>query len=238
MRQRPRNLYKKIAPLRGANPIRYLGTYQDSYSISLFLEQWLLVNSCRFVACLSFIEFSQWSGFYSGSRAPPRYPFFRENRVVLPVKCIYWFKYKFGIIHTKIVPLRRASIIVSIFAAKRRFLPSIWTWSQTLSDYHRLEIWFRLRSEQTLSTNQPTGSALVAMGSSILDFCRYCFAFAKFQSKSLNPRSFSGGTGEKLLLTNGTAGYDLVCTYSASSGRGGAPDDKYSMSFSYSMSCR
>ena len=122
MRQRPRRLYKKKnAPLRGANPIKYLGTYQDSYSISLFLEQWLLVNSRRFVACLSFIEFSPWSGVYSGSRAPPRYPFFRENRVVLPVKCIKWFKYKFGIIHTQIAPLRRASIIVSIFAAKRRF---------------------------------------------------------------------------------------------------------------------
>ena len=92
------------------------------------------------------------------------------------------------------------------------FLPSFWTWSQTLSDYHRLEIWFRMRSEQTLSTNRPTGSALVAMGSSILDFCRYCFVFAKFQSKSLNPRSFSGGTGEKLPLTNGTAWYDLMCT--------------------------
>ena len=92
------------------------------------------------------------------------------------------------------------------------FLPSFWTWSQTLSDYHRLEIWFRMRSEQTLSTNRPTGSALVAMGSSILDFCRYCFVFAKFQSKSLNPKSFSGGSGEKLTLTNGTAGYGLVCT--------------------------
>ena len=31
------------------------------------------------------------------------------------------FKYKFGIIHIKIARLRRASIIVSIFAAKRRF---------------------------------------------------------------------------------------------------------------------
>ena len=34
--------------------------------------------------------------------------------MVLPVKCIKWFKYKFGIIHAKIAPLRRASIIVSI----------------------------------------------------------------------------------------------------------------------------
>ena len=40
------------------------------------------------------------------------------------------FKYKFEIIHTKIARLRRASIIVSIFAAKRRFVPSFWTWSQ------------------------------------------------------------------------------------------------------------
>ena len=70
---------------------------------------------------MSFIEISPWSGVYSGSRAHPRYPLFRENKVVLPVKCIKWFKYKFGIIHTKIAPLRCASIIVSIFAAKRRF---------------------------------------------------------------------------------------------------------------------
>ena len=38
------------------------------------------------------------------------------------------------------------------------------------------------------------------------------------------------GTGEKLPLTNGAAGYDLVCTQ-CSSGRGGAPDNKYSMSY-------
>ena len=40
------------------------------------------------------------------------------------------FKYKFGIIHIKIARLRRASIIVSIFAAKWRFFPSFCTWSQ------------------------------------------------------------------------------------------------------------
>ena len=64
------------------------------------------------------------------------------------------------------------------------FLPSFWTWSLTFSDYHRLEIWFRMRSEQTLSTNRSTGSALVAMGSSILDFCRYYFVFAKVKAKA------------------------------------------------------
>ena len=132
--------------------------------------------------------------------------------MVLPVKCIEWFKYKFGIIHTKIAPLRRASIIVSIFAAKRRFLPSFWTWSQTLSDYHRHEIWFRMRSEQTLSTNRPTGSALVAMGSSILDFYRYCFAFAKFQSKGLNPRSFFGRYRRKV-VPHKRNGWIRPCVY-------------------------
>ena len=40
------------------------------------------------------------------------------------------FKYKFRIIHIKIALLCRASVIVSIFAAKRRFFPSFWTWSQ------------------------------------------------------------------------------------------------------------
>ena len=34
------------------------------------------------------------------------------------------------------------------------------------------------------------------MGSSIFAFCRYCSVFAKFQSKSLNPTSFSGGKGD------------------------------------------
>ena len=61
------------------------------------------------------------------------------------------FKYKFGIIHIKIARLRRASIIVSIFATKRRFFSPL-----SGLGANRLEIWFRMRS---------TGSVLVAMGS-------------------------------------------------------------------------
>ena len=118
-----------------------------------------LANSCRFAVRLSFIEFSPWSGVYSGSRAPPRCPFFRENRAVLPVKCIKWFKHKFGIIHIK-----------SRGEAAR---PSLFQFSPQSGDFfplsglgaNRLEIWFRMRSEHTLSTNRPTGSVLVAMGS-------------------------------------------------------------------------
>ena len=69
------------------------------------------------------------------------------------------FKYKFGIIHIKIVQLRSASYHCFNFCRKA----AIFSLSGLGAD--RLEIWFRMRSEHTLSTNRPTGSVLVAMGS-------------------------------------------------------------------------
>ena len=72
------------------------------------------------------------------------------------------------------------------------FLPSFWTWSQTLSDYHRLEIWFRMCSEQTLSTNRPTGSALVAYGFLNTRFLSLLFCFCQISKQKPKSEKFLG----------------------------------------------
>ena len=135
LRQRPRHLLhtkNHAAPRHKSNKVLgFILKFAVPGTIAL-------VNSRRFAARLSVIEFSPRSGIYSGPRAPSQHPFFRENRTVLPVKClcIKWLRYQLIIIQQNIAALPRVSFEVfkilnqiSITDRRREFNKSHCSWN-------------------------------------------------------------------------------------------------------------